>query len=55
MRTVKSGLDVTFAQTSLGDSLVSNRAIAATRQMITNTNDTTTANDECKMINPFQH
>lgn len=55
MRTAKSGLDVTLAHTSLTDSFVSNSAIAATRQIITNTKETATANEECKMNNPFQH
>jgi hypothetical protein len=55
MRTAKSGLDVTFAHTSFTDSFVSNNAIAATRQMITKIKETATANEECKMNNPFQH
>jgi len=52
-KTVKSGLDETLAQTSFGDSLVSNRARAAIRQIITNTKETATANELCKLKRPL--
>ena len=43
--TAKSGLEVTLAQMSFGDCLVSNNAIAATRQIMMNTKETMTARE----------